>query len=86
MKYGVIGNRAILKVLPKMSKAGLFLPDDPKPNEGNVLAEVVKSNIKDVKVGDTVVFKRWGCPRLKEGDDEEYRIVDEDKILAIYGE
>ncbi len=73
------------------SAGGIFLPDSAKkkPQEGKVIA-VGSGRVLDdgtvsplaVKVGDTVVYSKYGGTETKlEG--EEFVILDEDQIYAI---
>lgn len=61
--------------------SGLYLPDSSK--EKPVLAEVkaVGSDVKQVKVGDKIVYKEYSTTELKI-NDVEYLIVKEEDILA----
>ncbi len=72
---------------------GIYLPDNAKgdkPQTGKVLA-VGADDIKDgvkvaspAKVGDTVIYKKWGGNEVKiEG--KEYLFVKFEDILATYG-
>lgn len=71
---------------------GIILPDtaQEKPTMGLVMAvgdgelddgEIVKNSMK-VKVGDKVMYKKWGGNELKMGN-EEWTIVEQKDILAI---
>lgn len=76
----------------KMTKSGIVLPDTAekeKPIKGRVLATGPgKINEKgeripmSVKVGDTVLFKKYGPDEI-EIDGKKYLVGDEDDILAI---
>ncbi len=61
--------------------SGLFLPDAAK--EKSVAAKVVAvgKDVKEVKVGDTIVYKEYSTTELKK-DGVEYLIVKEEDILA----
>jgi chaperonin GroES len=70
---------------------GIILPDTAKekPQEGEVVAVGSGLILKDgtrvapeVKVGDTVLFAKYGGTEVKV-DDVEYLILKEDNILAI---
>jgi chaperonin GroES len=74
------------------TKAGLIIPDTvskEKPEQGKVVA-IGEGRLTDegmlvpmrVKVGDTVLFSRYGFEEVKVGD-QEYLIVSESSILAI---
>jgi len=74
-----------------MTKSGIILPDTAKerPQEGEVMA-VGTGRIMDdgtvvalsVKVGDTVLFSKYGGTEVKIGG-EEYIILREDDVLAV---
>ena len=74
------------------TKAGIFLPETAskeKSEEGKVIAVGPgKRNDKgeiipvSVKVGDKVLFQKYGPSEIKV-DDKEYLIAREDDILAI---
>jgi chaperonin GroES len=76
----------------KKTASGIVLPDshEEKPSKGKVL--VVGSAIYDdgreivspVKVGDTVIYKKWGGNEYKV-EDKEYLFVEFKDILAIEG-
>jgi chaperonin GroES len=70
---------------------GIYLPDnhDEKPQAGTVIAvgaSIWESGVKEitspVKVGDRVVYKKWGGNEVKIGD-LEYQFLKFDDILAI---
>lgn len=76
----------------KMSKGGIVLPDTAekeKPMQGTVIAigpgkrnEKGEVQPMSVKVGDKVLFKKYG-PDEVELDGKKYLVGDEDDILAI---
>jgi len=61
--------------------SGLYLPD--KAAEKPKVAKVLKvgSKVKDVKVGDRIVYKSYSTTDIKL-DDTEYVLVKEEDILA----
>jgi chaperonin GroES len=70
---------------------GIYLPDSAKekPQKGTVMAVgpgAVDSNGKtipmQVKVGDKVMYKKWGGNELKV-NGEEWTVVEQKDILAI---
>ncbi|MBI4028961.1 MAG: co-chaperone GroES [Candidatus Blackburnbacteria bacterium] len=72
--------------------SGIVLPDKAgeKPQSGKVLAvgddEVTDSGAKrtsPAKVGDRVIYKKWGGNELKI-NSKEYLFVKFDDVLAIY--
>lgn len=73
-----------------MTKGGIVLPDTAKerPMEGEVIAagpgkmtDDGKRLAMDVKVGDIVVYAKYGGTELKI-DGQDYMILNESQILA----
>lgn len=74
----------------KKTASGLYLPDsaDEKPQHGTVLAvggSIWESGVRElkspVKVGDKVIYKKWGGNDFKIGD-VEYQFLKFEDILA----
>jgi len=74
----------------EMTKSGIYIPDTAKekPQEGEVIAvgpgkmsEDGKRIVMDIKVGDTVVYAKYGGMEIKI-DDEELMILRESDIMA----
>lgn len=63
------------------TSSGLLLPDNAaeKPKTAKVVA--VGKEVKQVKVGDRVIFKSYSTTEVKV-DNQEYVIVKEEDILA----
>lgn len=93
MNIRPLQDRVIVKRLEEeqKTKGGIFIPDTAKekPIEGEIVA-VGKGKVADdgklipldVKVGDRVLFSKYGGTEIKiEG--EEYLIMREDDILGI---
>jgi chaperonin GroES len=92
VKLDPLGDRVVVKPSTKeeVTKGGIVIPDTAKekPQEGTVLAvgpgkmtEEGKRIPLDVKVGDIVVYAKYGGTEIKEGD-EELIILRESDILA----
>ena len=73
------------------TSSGIYLPDNAseKPQKGKVLevgaSEITEKGIKrtsPVKVGDKVIYKKWGGNEVKVGG-KEYLFVKFEDILAI---
>ncbi len=88
-----LSDRVLVKPVEReeMTKGGIYLPDTvkDKPQEGKVIAVGVgKRNEKgeivpmEVKVGDTVIYAKYGGTEIKE-DGETLMILRESDILAI---
>jgi len=86
-------DRVVVKPLPKdeVSVSGIIIPDSAnreKPERGTVVAlgpgryEDGKVLPMTVKVGDTVLFSKYGFDEVKI-DGEEYYILSESSVLAV---
>ena len=92
-----LGDRVLVKPLlaedlEKKSPSGIIIPETiekEKPEQGEVVS-VGEGKYDDrghlvpvqVKVGDRVVFAKYGYEEIKV-DDEEYYVLREDQILAV---
>jgi len=87
-----LADRVLVKPIEKeeKTKSGIYLPDTAKekPQEGKVLAvgpgkmsDDGKRIAMDVKVGDTVIYAKYGGTEIKV-DEEELMILRESDILA----
>ncbi len=92
VKLQPLADRLVVKPneAEEKTKAGIYLPDTAKekPQEGEVVAvgpgrtsDDGKRIAMDVKVGDIVVYTKYGGTEIKV-DDEEYMILRESDILA----
>lgn len=96
MNFKPLSNRLFIEALSeeKTTKSGIVLPDTvekEKPVMGQVVAvgpgkrnEKGEINPMSVKVGDTVLFKKYGPDEI-ELDGKKYLVGDEDDVLAIVG-
>ena len=96
IKIEPLADRLVVKptIGEEVTKSGIVLPDTvrEKPQEGKVLAvgpgrlsEDGKRIAMDVKVGDIVIYAKYGGTEIKV-DDEEVIILRESDILAKKGE
>lgn len=93
LKIRPLHDRVIIKRLDEEEKTagGIIIPDSAKekPQQGEVLA-VGKGVVTqegtilpmDVKVGDRVLFPKWGADEIKM-DGEEFLVMEESKIIAV---
>jgi len=92
VKLEPLADRLVVKASQReeRTKGGIILPDTAKekPQEGEVVAvgpgkmgEDGKRIAMDIKVGDTVIYTKYGGTEVKE-DGEEYIILRESDILA----
>lgn len=93
MNINPLGDRVVVKAIEQVekTKSGIVLPDTAKerPQEGNVVAvgpgRVLDNGQKqpvEVKVGDRVLYSKYGGTEVKI-DDVEYLILSERDILAV---
>jgi chaperonin GroES len=91
-KLQPLADRLVVKPIQKeeMTKGGIYLPDTAKekPQEGEVIAvgpgrmtDEGKRIAMDVKVGDRVIYSKYGGSEIKI-DDVEMIILRESDILA----
>jgi len=92
VKLEPLADRLLVRPIEKeeVTKGGIFLPDTAKekPQEGEILAvgpgrmsEDGKRVAMDVKVGDIIVYAKYGGTEIKV-DGEELMILRESDILA----
>ena len=92
VKMQPMADRLVVKPIEReeVTKGGIYLPDTAreKPQEGEVLAvgpgrlsEDGKRIAMDIKVGDRVIYTKYGGTEIKI-DDDELIILREGDILA----
>ncbi|OIP06833.1 co-chaperone GroES [Candidatus Berkelbacteria bacterium CG06_land_8_20_14_3_00_43_10] len=91
-KLKPLGDKLLVRPLEaeQITKAGIVLPDSAKekPQEGVVIAvgsgKIVDGKVMplEVKVGDTVIYSKYGGDEIKV-DGEELKIISESDVLAI---
>ena len=93
MKLKPLGNNVIVKGVDEdtVTKSGIVLPDTAdkeRPEKGEVMAvgpgKLLDSGERSpmsVKVGDTIIFKKYSPDEIKV-DDQEYLVLPETDIIA----
>lgn len=61
--------------------SGLYLPDNAKEKPKTVTVAAVGPDVKQVKVGDRIIYKGFSETNVKVGKDE-YILVKEEDIIA----
>ncbi len=95
VKIKPLGDRVLLQLgeVVEQIKGGIVIPDSAKekPQEYKVIALGTGKLDKDgnkiafnVKVGDIVLTSRYGGTEVKV-NDQEYKVVSEEDILAVIG-
>ena len=94
MKLKPLADKVVVEAITEQekTKSGIMLPDTidkEKPEQGKIVAIGPGRILADgkratmtVKVGDKIVFKKYGPDEVKIGD-KEYLIISEEDILAI---
>jgi len=93
MAFRPLGDRVLVKRVEEetKTKGGIIIPDTvkEKPQEGEVIAigpgardESGKRVELDVKVGDRILFAKWGGTEVKL-DGEDLLIMKESDILGV---
>ena len=84
MKFKPLKDRVFVSYAEEeeRTKGGLYVPDTAKekPQKGKV--EAVGSEVKEVKVGDSVLFDKYSGSKVKM-NDQECLIIKEENILGI---
>ena len=88
MKINPVEERAVIKPIQEEERkvGSLYIPDTvnkERPQIGEVIA--VSDDLEIAKVGDKVVYAKYGGTEIKI-DDEEYLIVARGDILAVITE
>ena len=95
LKIKPLGDRVLVEPIEETEtkKGGIIIPDSAKekPQESKVIAlgtGKIDDNGKkvafEVKVGDIVLTNKYGGTEIKI-DDVEYKILNQDDILAVVG-
>ena len=84
MKLKPLKDRVVVSYSEEIEKTagGIFVPDSAKekPQQGKV--EAVGPEVKELKVGNVVLFDKYSGSKVMVGDKEQLIIKEED-ILAI---
>lgn len=84
MKFKPLKDRVFVKYTEEGDKTagGLYIPDSAKekPQKGDV--EAVGSEVKEIKIGNTILFDKYSGSKVNI-DGNEYLIIKEEDILGI---
>jgi len=92
MNIKPLGDRVVVKIMDREEKtqSGIVLPDTAKekPMQGTIVAVGPKASERagfELKVGDTVIYSKYGGTEVKY-EGENYLILNgENDILAVIG-
>jgi chaperonin GroES len=87
MKVKPLDDRVLVEVAVEEEKtaSGIIIPDTAKekPRVGKVVAVGTDEDLQDhIKVGDNILFAKYGGEDITVGNDE-YKIVQRGDILAV---
>lgn len=87
MKVKPLDDRVLVEVAVEEEKtaSGIIIPDTAKekPRMGKVVAVGTDEELQEIiKVGDNILFAKYGGEDITVGDDE-YKIVQRGDILAV---
>lgn len=83
-KFKPLKDRVFVSYAEESEKTagGIYLPDTAKekPQKGNV--EAIGSEVKEIKVGDTILFDKYSGSKTNINGNE-YLIIKEEDILGV---
>ncbi len=84
VKFRPLKERVFVRYEAEAEKtaSGLYIPDAAKEKPQRGIIEAIGSEVKDVKVGETVLFDKYSGSKINI-DDEEYLILKEEDILGV---
>lgn len=84
MKFKPLKDRVFVKFSEEGEKTagGLYIPDTAKEKPQKGVVEAVGSEVKEVKVGNTILFDKYSGSKVTM-DNNDYLIVKEEDILGI---
>lgn len=87
MKIRPIGERVLVKPVKVEEKtaSGIILPgagEKERPNIAEVIAVGKGEKLKDIKVGERVVYSKFSGTEIKDGE-EKYIILNIEDVLAV---
>jgi len=72
---------AVREVAATKTASGIYLPDNAKEKPTTATVKATGPDVKQLKVGDKIVYKEYSMTELKI-DGTEYLIVKEEDVLA----
>ena len=83
-KVHPLGDRVVAEPLEAAEKtsSGLYLPSDAKEKQQMAKVVAVGKEVKEVKVGDTILYKEFSAENPKV-NGKDYVIIKEEDVLAV---
>lgn len=87
-KITPLGDRVLVDPVTADEKtaSGIIIPDTAgkdKPEKGKVVAVGELEDIKNIKVGDTVLFEEYGIDKKVSIDGKEHYIIQSKNLVAL---
>jgi len=84
MKFKPLKDRVFVKYSEEVEKTsgGIYVPDVAKEKPQKGVVEAVGKEVKEVKVGNTILFDKFSGSKINM-DNVEYLILKEEDILGI---
>lgn len=85
MKFKPLKDRVFVSYTEEMDKTsgGIYIPDAAKEKSQKGKVESIGSEVKDIKVGDTILFDKYSGSKITI-DNIEYLILKEEDALGIF--
>jgi len=88
MKFNAINDKVIVKIIKdqvRETKSGLYIPENLQ-NLPHTMGKVISigDEIKNVEVGDIILFHRNGGHIISFNVDEEFRVLKYDEIYCTF--
>ena len=84
MKFKPLKDRVFVKYSEEAEKTagGNYIPESAKEKPQKGVIEAVGSEVKEIKVGDIILFDKYSGSKINI-DNNEYLIIKEEDILGI---
>lgn len=84
MKFRPLKDRVFVKYTDEAEKTagGIYIPESAKEKPQKGVIEAVGSEVKEIKVGDIILFDKYSGSKVII-DNNEYLIIKEEDILGI---
>ncbi len=84
MKFKPLKDRVFVKYTEEGERTagGIYIPDSAKEKPQKGIVEAVGSEVKEIKVGNTILFDKYSGSKVTM-DNNEYLIIKEEDILGI---
>ena len=86
MNFQPLGDRVLIKVkeVETQTASGIYIPDNAtqeKPTQAEIVA--IGNDVKDVKVGNQVVFTKYAKSATVTLDNTDYLVMETAEILGV---